>query len=98
MELGLDGNRYTEAHYQLSLIAWVTGELPEALKHINQAIDHGAGHPDAYLIRASILIDSGQYQNAARDIDRALKLELGAEDRAWALELQHELEVETKEA
>ena len=63
-----------EAFATLGIIHYQNGALANSLADFDRAIELKSGEPDLYQNRATILVDLGRFDEAARDLDMALGL------------------------
>ncbi|MCC8109921.1 MAG: tetratricopeptide repeat protein, partial [Planctomycetes bacterium] len=62
------------SHSMLAEIARFRGEWPDALRHVNAALELAPDEPQAYFVRGWLFAKAGQFVEASDDLDRYLEL------------------------
>lgn len=81
--------QYPYLQHQLARVAFLNGDFPTAISHINKEIElYGDMHANSFYVRGLILGFMGKYDEAANDYKHYLEFEqnwAGINDYAWVL-------------
>lgn len=77
--------KWPEPHVALAVLCWNTGDLGEAMNHLDVAIDVSPGYVDAHTLAGKILLEVGPLEQGIRHLEQALELDPNDYNARWEL-------------